>query len=135
MSRNIRLSKKHGLNPTIPQCWYCGGAHNMICLTGERGEAAARKLGREDGEMPKTALFSDILEPCEECRKKGGIGVVEVGKDGKSPTGNRWLVTEEAIERLHPDEEAVAAIKEDGVMLISTTLSKEVGFYDPQEDD
>ena len=48
MSKGIQVSPKHGLNPTIPVCFWCGK---------ERGEVAL--LGRlpGDAEAPKNVVL------------------------------------------------------------------------------
>lgn len=57
MGKGIKVSPKHGLNPTIPICFWCGK---------ERGEVAL--LGRlpGDAEAPKNVVLD--YEPCECCR-------------------------------------------------------------------
>lgn len=60
----IRLSEKHGVNPTIPVCFWCGNEKNEIALLG--------KLPN-DAEAPMHAVLD--FEPCEECRKKFNSGV------------------------------------------------------------
>lgn len=60
----IRLSEKHGVNPTIPVCFWCGNEKNEIALLG--------KLPN-DAEAPMHAVLD--FEPCEECRKKFDSGV------------------------------------------------------------
>ena len=104
MSKSIKLSPKHGVNPTIPICFWCGKEKNEIALLGRIG-------GKEDREAPKNAIID--FEPCEECKNKLAMGVplIEVTvypnrfcnvkiSPGSYPTG-RWLViTQEAAKRL-----------------------------------
>ena len=45
MSGRILLSEKHGLNPSIVACPYCGKGKNEIALTGLAGEEWAKKNG------------------------------------------------------------------------------------------
>ena len=57
MGKGIKVSPKHGLNPTIPICFWCGK---------ERGEVAL--LGRlpGDAEAPKNVVLDydrDIMSP------------------------------------------------------------------------
>lgn len=72
MSKNIRLSNKNGLNPTIPVCFYCGQPKNEIALLGKIGK------GKEDLEAPKHMVLD--YEPCENCKKmmEGRILLIEV---------------------------------------------------------
>lgn len=62
---SIRLSKKHGLNPTIPICFFCGEHKNEIALMGEL---------KGDIEAPKNLLLD--YEPCDKCKKKFKEGVL-----------------------------------------------------------
>ena len=34
MSDSIKISPKHGVNPTIPRCFFCGKEKNMVALLG-----------------------------------------------------------------------------------------------------
>ena len=36
----IKLSPKHGLNPTIPVCFWCGEERNEVALLGHIGDEA-----------------------------------------------------------------------------------------------
>ena len=45
----IKLSPKHGLNPTIPVCFWCGEERNEVALLGHSGDG--RK--HEDFEAPR----------------------------------------------------------------------------------
>ena len=44
MSDSIKVSPKHGLNPTIPQCFWCGKDKSEIALLG--------KMDKEDSPAP-----------------------------------------------------------------------------------
>ena len=96
----IRVSKKHGLNPTITLCFWCG-ENTGIALLG--------KLPN-DAEAPKKAILN--YEPCPKCKKlwEQGIPVLEVSKkplnDAQAPicknplaypTGTYAVVKPEAL--------------------------------------
>ena len=68
MSDSIRISKKHGVNPTIPVCFWCGKDKNEIVLLG--------KL-KEDAEAPHRAIMD--YEPCDECKEYINQGVQLIG--------------------------------------------------------
>lgn len=95
----MRLSRKHGVNPCIAECYICGKSKNEILLTGLAGERMAREMGREDGAMPMQAVFD--VNPCEEC-KKLGVALIEMSSEGRDakPTGRRCLMKEEAVRRV-----------------------------------
>lgn len=60
MSRSIKLSPKHGVNPSIPVCFWCGEEKNEIVLMGRIG-------GKEDIEAPRKVCLD--YEPCDKCRE------------------------------------------------------------------
>lgn len=114
MSDSIKISPKHGLNATIPICFWCGNEKNEIALLG--------KIDRKDSEAPRRVVLD--YEPCDKCKEIFShgihcIGVVEQPPvagmfpisehDGKSlyPTGTMLLAPESFIEALlsQPDEQ------------------------------
>lgn len=58
---SIKISPKHGLNPTIPICFWCGEQKNEIALLGQVG-------GRKDIEVPMSTVLD--YEPCEHCKEQ-----------------------------------------------------------------
>lgn len=64
MSKGIKISPKHGLNPTIPVCFWCGKNKNEIVLLG--------KL-KDDKEAPKNVVMD--YEPCEKCAEMFSRGL------------------------------------------------------------
>ena len=103
MSKSIKMSPKHGLNPCIPVCFFCGEQKNEIALLGHIGDG--RK--HEDFEAPKNAILDYV--PCEECQKKfaQGVLIIEVAEvptrlqlpisEGAYPTGRYSVVRPEAL--------------------------------------
>ena len=95
MSNNgIKLSKKHGLNPSLEKCFFCGKDKGII-LFGEL---------KDDQEAPREVVLN--MEPCNECKElmKKGVMLIEVKDvcDPKNPyrTGVMVLVRDEAINHL-----------------------------------
>ena len=102
----IKLSPKHGLNPTIPVCFWCGEERNEVALLGHIGDG--RK--HEDFEAPRHMVID--YEPCEKCRAKMALGVtlieatskpnsvakVEMQK-GIYPTGRYVVIKREAARK------------------------------------
>jgi len=118
----ITLSKKHGVNPSMPTCYYCGEATGEIILPGARGEAMARKLGNEDGKMPMYCPPISII-PCDKCKEKG-VGFVEVDNEtNREPTGRRWLIKDSALGFIQPDELREAILKSRICQLSASTVS------------
>ena len=103
---SIKISQKHGLNPSIPICFWCGKDKNEIALLG--------KL-KNDEEAPEEVLLD--YEPCDECKEKMEKGVlcIEVLKENPNnlppiskdpnnqevyPTGRFFVITEECANRI-----------------------------------
>lgn len=112
--KNIVLSEKHGVNPAISKCFFCGQDKNEILLLG--------KL-KGDAEAPKGMAFDQ--EPCDQCKDymKQGIILISVDEkksknDLKNPyrTGGWVVVTDDYIKRVVDPP------------LRDTLLKKRVGF-------
>ena len=75
-SGGLRLSPKHGLNPAMTKCFWCG-KHTGVALLGR-----VRSEGDNDAEAPREIIAD--LEPCPECRKhfETGVLLIEVTEDG-----------------------------------------------------
>lgn len=102
----ITLSKKYGLNPTIPVCFFCGQPKNEIALMGRL---------KDDVEAPKQACIN--YEPCEKCKVDMAAGYTLIGvtakpfADGRPPvqstggrnlypTGDWAVITKEGVEAI-----------------------------------
>lgn len=111
MANTIKLSPKHGLNPTICTCFFCGKEKNEIALVG--------KLNKNDDEAPHNMVID--YNPCDECKEnmKKGVALIAVTKDEPKdkrppiqitpdfnlyPTGDWCVVTMDAAKRLLSDE-------------------------------
>lgn len=129
MSGRILLSEKHGLNPSIVACPYCGKGKNEIALTGLAGEEWAKKNGHSDGKMPMYVHLEGDIEPCEEC-KKLGVAMVEVlSEQNKSQTGNKWLVKEDFIRRIIQNNDLLQTVLEKRILLISAETATMIGLH------
>lgn len=106
MSKSIKISPKHGLNPSISTCFWCGKDKNEIILAGRI---------KDDAEMPMHAVFD--YEPCDECKENMAKGIALIGasetplpdnrpeiQKGVYPTGTWCVVTDDFIKRnIEPD--------------------------------
>lgn len=102
MSKGIKISPKHGLNPTIPVCFWCGKQKNEIALMGRM---------TEDIEAPKNMVLDYV--PCEECQNHMamGVAILEASdhpntenqppmQEGVYPTSRFVVVTTECADRV-----------------------------------
>lgn len=110
MGNGIEISPKHGLNPTIPVCFWCGKEKNEIALPGRIREKTQRN---SDIEAPRRMVID--YEPCDECKKmwESGVAVLEAQETltmpnqpeiqkGIYPTGRLVVVTVEGADRVFP---------------------------------
>lgn len=68
-SNSIKVSPKHGVNPTIPICFWCGKEKNEVALLG--------KIDKEDSEAPRRVLLD--YNPCEVCAELFSKGIHVIG--------------------------------------------------------
>lgn len=100
MVRDIRLHREHGVNPTMPVCFWCEKERGDIALLG-----AAYK-----GEAPRRMVLD--YDPCDACleQMQAGIVIIEIGpvddkrapldrkNPASTPTGRWALVKREAVQ-------------------------------------
>lgn len=92
----LLLSKEHGVNPSLSQCFFCGQDKNEIILAGRFGGNKA----------PHKAVWN--REPCETCKDymTKGIMLVSVkdGTDHENPyrTGKICVIKEETAKKIFP---------------------------------
>ncbi len=113
---NIRLSEKHGVNPAIPKCFFCGEDKNEILLLG--------KL-KDDAEAPRGAVFNH--EPCDKCNGYMEQGVILISvdeaksaSDMKNPyrTGGWCVVSDNFVKRVVTPQELQDTILKQRVAFI-----------------
>lgn len=110
MSKGIEISPKHGLNPTIPVCFWCDKEKNEIAMLGRIREKTKRN---SDIEAPRRMVID--YEPCDECQKMwdSGVAVIEVQETpinpdqpeiqkGLYPTSRFVVMTVEGADRVFP---------------------------------
>jgi len=94
MSRSIPLHPEHGVNPTITQCFLCGGDKNEIAMLGARYKEKA----------PMHMCIDK--EPCDQCKKYMDMGVllicVKDNSDEENPyrTGHIAVIKLEAAKNI-----------------------------------
>lgn len=111
----VKLSKKHGVNPTIPLCFWCWEEKNEVVLLG--------KLPN-DMEAPKHMWIPGDYEPCEKCKEiwDKGIAVIEASLEPvlspsqprfheAYPTGEYVVLSEDAVHKMFNDDDFEKAKK------------------------
>jgi len=90
---NLKVSQKHGVNPSLDHCFYCGRSTGIALL------------GKLPGDKEAPRNICSNKEPCEECKAhmKLGVMLVQVGDGGEKdpqPTGRLVVVKDEVIGRM-----------------------------------
>lgn len=125
MEKSLKLSKKHGLNPSLGICFYCGESSGEIVLAG-------RLPG--DAEAPRSACWS--MNPCPKCAEymKQGIILISV-RDNDEPKEGRpipkdyqpyrtggWVVVKEHFITMYLRGEAAQLILEKRYAYVPDTV-------------
>lgn len=122
---SLRLSKKHGVNPSVELCYFCGEAKGVVLF----GAAYKNKHG-EHAEAPREVLLSH--EPCDKCREYMKHGVIFIGvANGDDPdkrTGQFWVLVDEAVKRMLPEGELLTSILTKRVCFIPEEAYTQLGF-------
>lgn len=115
MSNNIKLSPKHGVNPTMGVCFFCGEHTGEIGLLGKI---------KGDAEAPKESVLS--YEPCDNCKAlmEQGITLIAVREDTDGrppiasdengtyyPTGDFMVLTEHGVNACFTEDAAKSLLK------------------------
>ena len=94
MSKGIKISPKHGVNPTIPVCFFCGKEKNEIALLGKIG-------GRgKDLEAPRHMVLD--YEPCDECKAQMEQGVSLIVVTDTQPSDGRPAIRAQGNQEVYP---------------------------------
>jgi CRISPR/Cas system-associated protein Cas10 (large subunit of type III CRISPR-Cas system) len=122
---SIRLSPKHGLNPSMSTCFYCGGDKNELIIPG---------LMKGDREAPRKAVWN--MEPCDQCKHfmEQGVILIEVDEakttDRKNPyrAGGWCVIKDEAIARVITDEAMREHVLKARVAFLPTEVWDHIGI-------
>lgn len=118
MSKPIKMSPKHGVNPCISVCFLCGKDKGEIALLGQIG-------GKADIEAPQRAILD--YEPCDNCKRVMEQGVAFIGVTTEPnnpgqppiqqcdnvtlyPTGSMVVLRPEAVRRFITDADTAENI-------------------------
>lgn len=100
----IRLHPEYGVNPSMLQCFACGGDAGIALLGYNGGKEAPTKMCTHDS----------VCQKCEEHMRLGVI-LIETrdGERGDNPfrTGRQWVVSEDFIQRTFEKDMADHCLK------------------------
>jgi hypothetical protein len=106
MKNSIRLSEKHGANPSLTQCF--------VCMK-DVGVALFGRM-KNDAEAPRRICLDH--EPCGECKEHMEQGIVLISVDAKQSfdmqnphrTGGWCVVREDFVQRVFSPPELVEQV-------------------------
>ena len=118
----IHLSEKHGVNPSIMHCWFCGE---------DKGIALVGVLPNDE-QAPKDAIYD--REPCDKCVEmmKQGVMIIETpdGETGKDPkrTGRLWVLKDSAIRKMIKNKDALEDVLNHRMCFMHEQVTKSLGL-------
>lgn len=93
MGKDIKLSKEHGLNPSIDTCFICGSEIGITLF----GDSYRNKDGKKD-KAPMYVCTGNICDKCKEIIKQGNVFILEVtdssNKNNIERTGRYIAITQ-----------------------------------------
>lgn len=111
MSGGIRLSQKHGVNPSITKCFWCGN------------DTGIALLGKLPGDVEAPRYVFGGYEPCDTCKGNFALGTLLMEAsdcpmfDGQPemqrgvwPTGRHLVMRREAAKRIFDCESEMAFV-------------------------
>lgn len=120
---NIKLSPKHGVNPSLMVCPVCGEEYGVALLGRLPGDA----------EAPRRAVYEN--KPCDKCKEYMKQGVIlisvrdgEEGSDNPYRTGGWVVVKREAIRRIVTSPELAEEICAKGVAYVPDSVWDMLGL-------
>lgn len=136
MSKSIRISPKHGLNPSITTCFFCGK---------DTGVALLGRM-KDDAEAPHHIIVD--YEPCDDCKAimAQGITLLEATNTPPAPdmppvqkntwlTGRYMVIREPAFRNIINDPELAENIIKAGKAFIDPQTFEALMTHGGQDDD
>lgn len=129
----IRLSRKHGVNPSLGVCWFCQQESGEIILPGHLPG---------DAEAPRKGVWHKL--PCPKCVDLMAQGVIlisvkatDILEEQQNPyrTGGWCVVKDEAIKRWPLDQEMKDAMLKHRVAWLEDEMWDHIGLPRGEEID
>lgn len=125
MSKDLKLSPKHGVNPSVEICYICGKDAGVILFG----------LLKGDVEAPRKACINKV--PCAECKEWMTKGVICISvnptlsqdKDDPWRSGGWIVLKDEAVERMFGHNKSVLSdVLKHRVMFLEDDAWDELGL-------
>ncbi len=135
MPKSIKMSPKHGLNPAMTKCFWCGK---------EDGIALMGRLPHDE-KAPDTIIAG--YAPCKECQEHRKEGITLIGvlteqpadgrpaiAEGLYPTGSWAVISEHAVNRLFTPDVRKSILDAKGAMIPENILKNISSHITPKEE-
>lgn len=138
MGKSIPISRRHGVNPSMTVCMYCGES---------KGIALMGRL-KHDQKAPERVLVD--YEPCDKCKADWakGVPIIEVTSEpthkgqppisqGQNvyPTGRYMVMNPEAMDEGYVVGQPTICMKEDYEKILGMALKAKEGAENVDETD
>lgn len=115
MSGSIRLSPRHGVNPSLLCCFVCGESYGVALLGQIRGRPTGKRgvygdpIMEHDPEAPRQIRGDDLCNRCKGIVASGGVFIIEAvaprpahegGGGEPTRTGRLSAIKGEAFDRI-----------------------------------
>lgn len=88
---SLRLSKKHGINPSVAHCKLCGDSYGVVLFG----------ASYHGGEEAPRAIASGHCDKCLKALRSGCVFFIEAAEGGLNErTGRMAAITKEAFDRM-----------------------------------
>lgn len=127
---SLRLSRKHGVNPSVDVCFWCGEAKGVVLMGAIRNDA----------EAPRECITS--YDPCPSCQDgfSQGFLLIEATQRANArtsiemqrgiyPTGDHWVIKTEAAIEIFGEKNC-----EKGMAFIDRETAERVGLRRTADD-
>lgn len=113
MAKQPKFSPKHGVNPTIAVCAWCGESKNEIAMLG--------KIDREDSQAPMYSVLDYV--PCDKCAEQWSMGVAILEATTERPTPYRPPIKQDNGVDIYPTMRVVVINAESASQIFGSEMS------------
>ena len=113
MGDSIRLSEKHGVNPSVDRCFFCGESYAVVMFG---------KM-KNDEQGPSSVCSGGLCDRCQKVKDDGGIFIIETRSGVENPSEGRTgrlmaLKKDSNLSNIIRPPELAERIRETGVAYI-----------------
>lgn len=120
----IRVSEKHGVNPSVDKCFICGKDYALILFGKLKG----------DVEAPRSVCSGNVCSECQEHLDNGAVFFIEIDEERTTDENNPWRtgrqagITHDGVRRVVDPPELAEQIIEKGVVYVPIEAYERFGI-------